>query len=126
MKIALMGSGDVSLAKILSQRHRSALSQEGIEVAVVISDQNEFKKRHYFRNTWNVARRQGKAAGCTTVTAYYRLVIWKILAGSLFRSRTKSQSPRWIEAAHVVKVPSLNSRATADAVTAARAAPGPA
>ncbi|MBI5685326.1 MAG: hypothetical protein HZC54_09600 [Verrucomicrobia bacterium] len=119
MKIALCAVEPAEVLRHFVARHEQSLRAAGVEIAVVVLDEDVAKTQHAFSHALKVARRQARVSGCSTLAAAARLVFWKFVNRLAGPAPSVSDLPQLSPSLHVVRVPSLNSPA---AITAIRSA----
>jgi len=77
MKIAIFSSATGDKWALFIARHEKSLQALGIEVSVVVLDDNREKKQNRFRHAWNIAKRQGAIAKVSTPVSLLRIATYK-------------------------------------------------
>lgn len=119
MKIALCAVEPAEVLRHFVARHEHLLRSAGVEIAVVVLDEDIAKTQHAFSHALKVARRQARVSGCSPPAAAARLVFWKFVNRLAGPTPSVSDLPQLPASLRVVRVPSLNS---AEAVAAIRSA----
>ncbi len=119
MKVALCAVEPAEVLRHFLARHERSLRAAGLEIALVVLDEDVSKTQHFFSHALKVARRQARVSGCSTFVSATRLVTWKLMTRLSVPAPSASALPQLPSALRVVRVPSLNSR---EAIAAIRAA----
>ncbi|MBV9581406.1 MAG: hypothetical protein JO057_22740 [Chloroflexi bacterium] len=95
-------------------RHGVALGEAGIEVAVVVLDDDREARQAPTRHLWRLATRQARVAGCSRPTALARILVYRALAerSASIPSDAPPPLPPHVSTVHV---PTLNAPAAAEA-----------
>ena len=121
MKIALCAVEPAEVLRHFVARHESSLRAAGIEISVVVLDEDLSKARHFFSHALKVARRQARVSSCSPLSGALRLVVWKLVNRLAGPAPAVSALPKLPPALWVVRVPSLNSPEATTAIHAAGA-----
>jgi len=108
VNIALFASQPASIARLFIARHREKLSKDGVQIRVLVLDENASKRQNPVTHAWKIARRQAKIAGCSGLTSLARIAFYK---GVNRLSTLKSESTQLppLDDVGLVSVPTLNS-----------------
>ena len=112
MKVALFSSAGGDKWRIFVNDFQLMLLERGIEIAVVVLD-DQVEKGHRLRHAWNVAKRQARVADCFVPQMICRIVVYKGM--TRLARRVKEHVPV-SESVAVVRVPTLNSAEAVEAV----------
>lgn len=108
MKIALMGTGQAYICRAFVHLCASDLESQGIDIGVVVLDQQQEKHNHRFRHALRVAGRQARIRGVSTLSHFLNILVYKIFY-SMGNSNFKSEFHPIPEKINQVQVPTLNS-----------------
>jgi len=95
-------------------RHAVGLREAGIEVAVVVLDEDLRARQHPVRHLWRLATRQARVSRCSRPTALARILVYRALA-ERSSDNPKDVPPSLPPQLPTVRVPTLNAPAAAEA-----------
>src|SRR6266853_3199466 len=114
MRVAILGSSPLALGMVFAATYRDALERTGISLSLVVLDERRDKRSGPFRSAIRTARRQARISGCTTLTSFLRLLIYRLLVGH--PDRKPSSTLAWPKRVRIIEVPTLNCDETIQAV----------
>jgi hypothetical protein len=120
-KLALLAAEPAEILRVFMQRHRAALDARGVEVAVIVLDENRSKSDSPLKHSYGVARRQARAAGCSTAMGVLKLLTYKAMSRLGGKSRADDALPALPADLKVVHVGTLNSDKSINAVVGSNA-----
>lgn len=101
------------ICRVFTQRTERALAEQGVEVGVIVLDDNRHKSEHPFRHALEVARRQARVAGCSTARGLAKKGVYEVVTGL---TAPDVEPPPFPAGAPIHRVSSLNSEACIEAV----------
>jgi len=114
MKIALFAGQPATIARLFIARHRTVLANAGVQISLLVVDENASKQKSFFGHAWKICRRQARISNCSNLTSLLRIVAYK----AAMRGSAPSGN-NWINSDSGVDellVPTLNSQSVINAV----------
>ena len=115
MKIALMGTGNAPICRAFVHLCASDLESQGIDIGVVVLDQQREKQNNPVRHALRVAGRQARIRGVSMLSQFFNILVYKAFY-AMGTSKFQPDFPEIAEDVHCVKVTTLNSSEAIQAV----------
>lgn len=115
-RVALLASSSSTSWQLFVARYAQRLRRQGVQIAVIVLDDQEEKRSGPIRHAWAVASRQARVAGCHTVTAFVRILVYKLFTRGGASENDAELEQGAISSIPIVHVGNLNSMAAVDAV----------
>ncbi|MBV9172696.1 MAG: hypothetical protein JOZ81_21705, partial [Chloroflexi bacterium] len=116
-RVGVMCGASGAIVRTFIGRNAPRLAAEGIELAVVVLDDDLPARQAPLRHLWRLATRQARIAGCSRPTALSRILVYRALeARGAEPSADQSAFPTGLRLA---RAPTLNAPAAAQAVRSA-------
>ncbi|MBV9359185.1 MAG: hypothetical protein JO023_27055 [Chloroflexi bacterium] len=115
-KIGVMCGASGAIVRTFIARHAPQLQAAGIELAVVVLDDDLPARRAPVRHLWRLATRQARIAGCSAPVALGRILVYRALEGL---GSEPGATPPFPAGLTIVQAPTLNASSAALAVRAA-------
>lgn len=119
-RVGVMCGASGQIVESFLVRNAPGLREVGVEVPVVVLDEDRPTQVAPWRQLWRVARRQARIAGCSTPTAAARLVVYRTLTHRPTPPEKKPPSPSFPPGLAAVRAPTLNSRIAREAIRSAK------
>jgi hypothetical protein len=120
-RVGIMCGEPADIARTFLERNAPRLRPSGVEVAVLVIDQEGDRAQAPFRHLWRLGRRQARIAGTNTVMGVLKLLVYRTVMAWGRSGSLRSPEPAPIPPdVRVVRSRTLNAAAAVTAVQEAK------
>jgi hypothetical protein len=120
-RVGIMCEERAAIARTFLERNAFQLAASGVEVGVLVLDEDPARKQTPLRHLWRLGRRQARIARTSTLVGVLRLLVYRtVMTLGPTRSPGEDEPRPLPESLHVVLAASLNAPAAVSAIQDAR------
>ncbi|MBV9356731.1 MAG: hypothetical protein JO023_14555 [Chloroflexi bacterium] len=116
-RVGVMCGASGAIIRTFMVRNAPRLAAEGIELAVVVLDDDLPARRAPLRHLWRLATRQARIAGCSRPAALSRILVYRALEA--LGPQVPADQPAFPTGLRLARASTLNAPAAAEAVRSA-------